>query len=81
MSAMGPILDAARLRAGLTTRELWIGYCALGGKADPATLDTYLAGTAVPSRLEYDVLAQTLNDVHIAAGEDHPVPYAEDLPR
>lgn len=79
MSAMGPILEAARLQAGLTPRELWIGYCALGGMGDPATLRTYLAGTSTPSRLEYDVIAQTLNDAHIGAGEDHPVPYAEDL--
>lgn len=76
---MGPILEDARLRAGLTTSELWIGYCALGGMADPATLDSYLAGTAIPSRLEYDVIAQALNDVHLGAGADHPVPYAEDL--
>jgi hypothetical protein len=78
---MGPILEAGRIRAGLTHHELWLGYCALGGMADPATLDTYLAGTATPSRLEYDVIAQTLNDFYIGAGTDLPVPYAEDLPQ
>lgn len=77
---MGPILEAGRVRAGLSNHDLWLGYCALGGMADPATLDTYLAGTATPSRLEYDVIAQTLNDSYLGAGKDHLVPYAEDLP-
>lgn len=68
-----------RARAGLTSRELWIGYCGLGGTEGPATLDAYLVGDSVPTHVEYDVIAQALNDVFAAAGENHPVPYAEEL--
>ena len=76
---MAQILEAARQRAGLTNQDLWIGYCSLGGAADPATLDAYLAGTVVPDGVEYDLIAQTLNDSFIETGDNHPVPYAEDL--
>jgi hypothetical protein len=78
-TSLAEILEAARLHAGLTNRELWIAYCALGGMADPRTLEAYLAGSAIPTRVEYDVIAQTLNDSFIGEGQDHPVPYAEDL--
>lgn len=76
---MAQVLDAGRHRAGLSAGELWLGYYALGGTADPATLDAYLAGTAVPTSAQYDVIAQTLNDVFVGRGQNHPVPYAEDL--
>lgn len=74
------VLDAARLRAGLDRGQLWIGYCSVGGSRDPATVDSYLAGTRVPSRREYDLLAQTLNDSFLAVGLDHLVPYADEFP-
>jgi hypothetical protein len=73
------ILEAARQQAGLSHRDLWIAYCALGGMAGPEALDAYLLGNAIPDRVEYDVIAQTLNDCFVGAGADHPVPYAESL--
>jgi hypothetical protein len=76
---MAQVLDAGRKRAGLSARDLWLGYHSLGGTADPVTLDAYLDGTATPTSAQYDVIAQTLNDVFVGRGENHPVPYAEDL--
>lgn len=76
---MAQILETGRQHAGLSNRELWIGYCSLGGMADPDTLDAYLLGDAIPDRVEYDVIAQALNDSFVDAGGDHPVPYAETL--
>ena len=76
---MAQILEAARQQAGLTNRDLWLGYCSLGGMAGPATLTAYLAGDVIPTRAEYDLVAQALNDTFVEAGDDHPVPYAEDL--
>jgi hypothetical protein len=79
MRSMAEILGAARMRAGLSERELWVGYLSLGGTAGPAALDAYLDGSATPSGAQYDVIAQALNDTFVARGENHPVPYAEDL--
>jgi hypothetical protein len=79
MQPIADILRDARAQAGVSERELWIGYYSLGGMADPQTLNAYLDGTLIPSRPEYDTIAQTLNDVFIGRGENHPVPYAEDL--
>jgi hypothetical protein len=80
-ATMAQILQAAREQAGLSDRTLWISYYALGGMADPETLDAYLLGDATPDDAEYDVIAQTLNESFLEAGADHPVPYAEDLLR
>ena len=76
---MAEILTTAREQAGLSERELWVGYYSLGGTADPQTLNAYLDGTVTPSGPQYDVIAQTLNEVFVGRGENHPVPYAEDL--
>lgn len=77
--AVGPILEAACAVAGLSHRDLWISYYALGGLQSPAVLDGYLTGAVVPGRGDYDLLAQALNDRFIQQELDHPVPYAEDL--
>lgn len=73
------ILESARTIAGLSNVDLWIGYCGIGGHDSPAAVDTYLTGAALPARLEYDLLAQALNDRFIQLQLDHPVPYAEDI--
>jgi len=76
---MAHVLEAGRQHAGISHRNLWIGYYSLGGMADPDTLDAYLLGDAIPDHGEYDVIAQALNESFVEAGGDHPVPYAEDL--
>ena len=58
--------------------ELWLAYFALGGTALPHALRSYLGGTATPS-IDYDVLAQAINEGFVERGGNHPVPYSEDL--
>ncbi|MCW2529035.1 MAG: hypothetical protein JWM76_3895 [Pseudonocardiales bacterium] len=65
-------------RSGLTFEELWYRHIALGGNAGRADLDAFVAGVFKPDRLEYDVIAETLNEEFTARGEDHPVAYSED---
>ncbi len=76
--------SAAVLRAGLAMSELdlqtmWVDYTALGGTMNPAELTQALRGERTVSDHEHDLLAQALNDDFTGRGQDHPVPYAEDL--
>lgn len=68
----------ARRHAGLSITELWFAYVVLGGTGSMLDVGDYLAGSAVPSRHQYDVLAQALNDEFIGRGGNHPVPYADE---
>lgn len=77
---MSEILDAGRRQAGLSTDELWIRYYSLGGSASPADFEQYLDGRSLPSNLEYDVVAQAMNEWFADANQDHPVPYSDELP-
>jgi hypothetical protein len=78
-ASTGEILEAARQVAGITNRDLWIRYYAIGGRARPEVLDGYLDSSVVADPAEYDVVAQALNDLFTDRGGNHPVPYAEDL--
>lgn len=72
------VLEAARVQAEMSVERLWVAYFALGGAASPAAVRSYLAGagTAV---IDYDVLAQAINESYVERGGNHPVPYREDL--
>ncbi len=79
MSAPGhEILEAARIQAGMSLDELWVAYFALGGAAAPAAVRSYLAGSGGPP-MDYDVLAQAINEKFVDGGGNHPVPYSDDL--
>ena len=72
------IIEAARIQAGMSVTELWLAYFALGGVASVGAMRSYLHGIgSVP--MEYDVLAQALNESFVDRGGNHPVPYHEDL--
>lgn len=79
MTAAHEILGAAMIQAGLSFEELWVGYFSLGGVAGPETVRSYLGGAAC-SRMDYDLLAAVINDEFADQGDDHPVPYHEELP-
>jgi hypothetical protein len=64
-------------RSGLTLDELWLRHVSLGGIAGKIELEGYLQQALKPDRLEYDIIAQTLNEALADQGEDHPVGYAE----
>jgi hypothetical protein len=73
-AAPGP-LEATRRRLGLSTHDVWIGYFEVGGNGSPADVAGWLADeSGLPAR-EHDFLAQSLNDVSVDRGLNHPVPY------
>lgn len=80
MTSAGDILEAARQQAGLTVDELWLRYYGFGGKGSAADMADMLAGVQHLSRIDYDVIAQAINESFVDRDMDHPVPYAEDLP-
>jgi hypothetical protein len=51
----------------------------LGGRLTPGLLESILGGRAIPGSADYDVIAQALNDSFVDRGQDHPVPYADDI--
>lgn len=55
-------LGAAFRRTGLTTRDAWLRYLALGGNADEVSVAGQLHGLVELPPPEYDVLAVTINE-------------------
>ena len=72
------VLEAARQQAGMTFQDLWIAYFALGGTAHPEKVRAYLGGRVAPS-MDYDVIAHAINERFADQGENHPVPYRDEL--
>ena len=70
-------LEIARLQLDLSMRDLWVRYFALGGALTEIQLGDALLNQGQFSALEYDIVAQALNEVHMDAGGDHPVGYAD----
>lgn len=75
----GAVLRAGIAHAEITFDVLWAGYFALGGMASPDQLRQIIDGNRVPSHLDYDLIAQAINETFLDQGGDHPVPYAEDI--
>ncbi len=75
----GAVLEAARVQAGMKPEEVWIAYFALGGMESPRVVQAILDGRLAPSRTDYDLLAQALNEKFIDRGSDHPVPYRDEI--
>jgi len=72
------IIEAARIQAAMSFDELWLAYFALGGACTPDKVRSYLGGTATHP-MDYDVLAQALNEKFVDSGGNHPVPYSDDI--
>ena len=71
------VLEAGRVQAGMSFDDLWLDYFALGGAAPPERLRAYLADGGVS--IDYDVVAQAINERFVGRGGDHPVPYSDEL--
>jgi len=56
-----PVLAAYRL-VGLSVRDVWIRYLALGGNADEVSVEAQIHGLVELPAGEYNVLAHTLNE-------------------
>lgn len=72
------VLDAAWDYVGMSFRDLWISYFSLGGLSRPEAVRDYLAGRTAHV-VDYDVLAQAINERFMDSGGNHPVPYLEDF--
>jgi hypothetical protein len=62
----------------MSFQDLWIAYFALGGASHPDEVRAYLAGQSTQF-VDYDVVAQALNERFFDRGEDHPVPFLAEL--
>lgn len=82
MTAEVPVdaLERARRDSGLSLRDLWLRYFALGGPADPMALEAILHGAVDPTDFEYDQVAHALNERFTELGHNHPVAYRSDDP-
>lgn len=76
-AAAHEVLEAGRAQAEMSLDDLWLAYFALGGAAAPESLGRYLAGGVGP--MDYDVVAQAINERFVDRGGDHPVPYRDEL--
>ena len=61
-AARDPDLPSAFRWTALSTREVWLRYLALGGKADEVWVELTLLGVVRLAPGEYNVLAQALNE-------------------
>ena len=73
-------LTEAWRRLGITVDRFWIEYFRLGGDCQPTSIAALVNGEWEPSRREYNLLAQALNEIHVDRGGNHPVPYWDALP-
>jgi hypothetical protein len=62
----------------MSHRELWIAFLALGGNARPEAVRAYLRGSPIDPT-NYNLLAHAINERFVENGQNHPVPYHEDL--
>ncbi len=73
-------LEWARRDSGLTRRELWLRYFALGGMTEPLQLEAVMHGALRVADHEHDQIAHALNERFTELGRNHPVPYRADEP-
>ena len=73
----GLSLEQGLHRSGMSHRELWLRYVGIGGDAGELELEAYLLALLRPSPLQYDLIAQAINEHFIDHGGDHPVRYAD----
>ena len=62
MTESEPALTAAYRQTGLTVRELWLRFLALGGNADEVSVAAQLFGLLALPPGEFNVLAHTVNE-------------------
>ena len=74
-AAAVPDLGAALSQLGMTVRDLWIGYFAIGGNGTLADVRGWLDGTAQPSDEDHDLMAHALNEEFADRDLNHPVRY------
>ena len=76
--AESDVLEQARQEVGLSVKELWVRYFAVGGMCAPLDMEAVLFGALVASPQDRDLLAVALNERFSELGDDHPIPYSDD---
>ena len=71
-------VGVAAQELGMSARDLWIGYFAVGGNCSLTEVEQWLAGSSDPSDQDRDLLAQAVNDEFVARNLDHPIRYRAD---
>lgn len=69
------ILQAARLKAGLSLEGLWTRCFELTGAASVLELEAILNGALIPNALQRDIIAQAINEAFMDRGSDDRVEY------
>ena len=70
-------IEAGRRRLGMSARDVWVDYFAVGGNGSLAEVRGWLSSAVrVPAR-EHDLLAQALNDRFTDIGLNHPLRYSD----
>lgn len=72
-------LRSALLSLAIPVDDLWMSYVGFGGDLSPSCIESFLDGRRALDPTDYDRLVQVANELFMDRGEDHPVPYAEDI--
>ena len=72
-------LERGRTDSGLAVQDLWLLCLGMGFNESVEDLQAILDGTRAPSRHDYDVIAQCLNERLRDLGVRSQVPYAGEV--
>lgn len=72
-------LERACQETGLSSGDLWLRYFALGGTATPSEVRNYVRGESSPSRAQYDVVVQAINERYMELDRPNRLPYAAEV--
>jgi hypothetical protein len=68
-------LQAGMEASGMGYHDLWLRQIAVSGDASELELEAYLLGLLTLDPLQYNIIAQAINEHFIDRGENHPVGY------
>ena len=71
-------VDVQPRQVNISLDELWLRCFALGSMNTTTELETFLRGSARPTRHEHNVIAVALNEYFIEVGLSRFLPYIED---
>lgn len=76
---MADTLISAFTVLAIPVGDIWIAYVSLGGDLSASQVDSFLRGESALEPGDYDRLVQVANEEFMDRGEDHLVPYAEEM--
>ena len=73
------LLERTRRQTGMSHGELRFRYFELGGMSTALEPEAYLYDALNPTSHDRNLVATALNERFSELGDDHPVPYSDDL--